>query len=68
MARRLNVQVFATTHSQDCIKAFLEVAQEDSHDGEGLFMRLQERKGEISTVIYSIDELSFAVDKELEVR
>ena len=29
LAKRLNVQVFATTHSQDCVKAFSSVWQDD---------------------------------------
>jgi hypothetical protein len=66
VARRLNVQVFATTHSQDCIRAFTDVSQEGQEGG--LFMRLQEKKGEISAVLYDMDELRFAVDKEIEVR
>ena len=43
MATRLNVQVFATTHSYDCIKAFEEAARESEE--EGVLVRLA-RKGD----------------------
>ena len=32
VARRLNVQVFATTHSWDCISAFSQAQQEDTQN------------------------------------
>lgn len=66
LARRLNVQVFATTHSWDCIKGFQEVAQ--ANDQEGLLIRLQNRMGEISAIIYNEEELRVATREQIEVR
>jgi len=66
LAHRLNVQVFATTHSWDCIKAFQEAAQED--DQEGLLIRLQSRMGEISATVYNEEELKVATREQIEVR
>jgi AAA domain, putative AbiEii toxin, Type IV TA system/AAA ATPase domain len=65
-AKKLNVQVFATTHSKDCLEAFAAAAHE--HQGDGMFIRLQ-RQGE-KIVAKSIDEerLALAVDYDVEVR
>lgn len=67
LARRLNVQVFATTHSLDCIKAFAVAAQENMEE-EGLFIRLQTRRDEIDALAYEKEELAIAVQEQLEVR
>ncbi|MGP0065522.1 MAG: AAA family ATPase [Isosphaeraceae bacterium] len=66
MATRLNVQVFATTHSYDCIKAFEEAARESEE--EGVLVRLA-RKGD-RTLVGEFDEreLEIAVEGEIEVR
>jgi AAA15 family ATPase/GTPase len=66
MATRLNVQVFATTHSYDCIKAFEEAARESEE--EGVLIRLA-RKGH-RTLVGEFDEreLGVAVEGEIEVR
>jgi AAA15 family ATPase/GTPase len=67
VARRLNVQVFATTHSWDCIKAFQEALQEDKQE-EGLLIRLQWRKDEIGAVLYDEEDLKVATHEQIEVR
>jgi predicted ATPase len=66
LAHRLNVQVFATTHSSDCIEAFQEAAQEDNQ--EGVLIRLQSRKGDISAVIYDEEDLKIVTREQIEVR
>jgi energy-coupling factor transporter ATP-binding protein EcfA2 len=66
MAARLNVQVFATTHSYDCIKTFEGAARESEQ--EGVMIRLA-RKGD-RTLIGEFDEseLAIAVEGRIEVR
>ncbi|HEY0459915.1 MAG TPA: AAA family ATPase [Pyrinomonadaceae bacterium] len=65
-ARDLNVQVFATTHSKDCIEAFAQAAVDSPE--EGMLIRL-ERHGE-KIVAKTIEEemLADAVDYDVEVR
>ena len=65
-ASRLNVQVFATTHSYDCIKAFEEAARDSVE--EGVMIRLVKRNDEIVVVEFEKDELSIAVDGQIEIR
>jgi AAA15 family ATPase/GTPase len=66
LARRLNIQVFATTHSLDCINAFRRAIEEN--EGEGLYFRLQARKDEIKAITYEEEELATAIQNDLEVR
>ncbi len=63
----LNVQVFATTHSKDCIDAF-EIAASENTATEGKLIRL-ERKGEqIQSVEFEESELAIAREHEIEIR
>jgi hypothetical protein len=66
-ARRLNVQVFATTHSWDCVEAFQKAAEEDKQE-EGLLIRLQQKKGQIVSAIFDEHDLAIATDADIEVR
>ncbi len=65
-ARRLNIQVFAATHSWDCITAFQQAAQENEQ--AGLLIRLENRRGKIIPTIFSQQELSIATQDQIEVR
>lgn len=66
LAARLNVQVFASTHSRDCIQGFMEAWAEEP--GEGSFARV-ERKGQgVSIREYSFDLLSDSLETDVEVR
>lgn len=67
VARRLNVQVFATTHSWDCIEAFQKAARADKQE-EGLLIRLESKKGEIAATLYDERELGIATREQIEVR
>lgn len=67
VARRLNVQVFATTHSWDCIEAFQKAAQEDTQN-EGMLIRLEVKKGRIVPTLYDQRQLGIATREQIEVR
>jgi len=67
VARRLNIQVFATTHSWDCITAFQEAAKEDEQD-EGVLIRLVEKKGRIIADLFDEGDLSVVSREGIEVR
>ena len=66
-ARDLNVQVFATTHSSDCIKAFQRAAEEDKED-EGMLIRLVRKGDKIKAVLFDEEELETVVENNIEVR
>ncbi len=66
-AQRLDIQIFATTHSWDCVAAFGE-ALETVEPGVGRLFRLETRNGKMRSVIYEADELAIAVRETIEVR
>ncbi len=67
LARRLNVQVFATTHSWDCIKAFQEATIEDQQ-AEGMLIRLENRNNRVVPVLVDEKALEIVTNRDLEVR
>ncbi len=68
LARRLNVQVFATTHSWDCIEG-LQQASEKDKQGEGMLIRLSLKKDdEIKTTLFDERRMGIATRERIEVR
>ena len=67
-AKRLNVQVFATTHSKECIEAFQKVAAQDDDPESGMLIRLANRDGDIVATNFDEEELEVMVRRGLEVR
>lgn len=64
----LNVQVFATTHSWDCIRAFA-IASTDTKQSDGMLYRLDCRvKGDVRAVRYTAGEVAIAAEQQIEVR
>jgi len=66
-AHRFNVQVFATTHSWDCIEGFQKAAQEDNQD-EGLLIRLEYKRGDVVVTLFDERQLGIATRERIEVR
>ncbi|OAN65474.1 hypothetical protein A6A05_05820 [Magnetospirillum moscoviense] len=66
LARRLNVQLFATTHSWDCIATFAEAAKETPD--EVALVRLERFEDDIRAVRYDEGELLVASAQGIEVR
>lgn len=65
LADELDIQVFATSHSTDCIKSFAD----SNEQGVGMLFRLEERKGMVSVVSYGdSEELKFATTNNIEMR
>ena len=67
VAHRLNVQVFATTHSKDCLDAFQEAAN-DNQEEEGVLIRLENRKDGVGAVTFDERELAIVTRERIEVR
>ncbi len=67
-AKDLNVQVFATTHSKDCIEAFTQAAIDDE-ESEGMLIRLERNKDD-RIIAKTIEEerLADAINYGAEVR
>jgi AAA15 family ATPase/GTPase len=58
-AARLNIQVFATTHSWDCVESFAEALDMQPDEDAGALFRLERQNGHIAAVRYSAEELEF---------
>ncbi len=71
LAEKLDVQVFATTHSWDCVSAFQKAMQQ--HETEGMLLHLgrsikKSDEGKIIATEYNKDELQLATQADLEIR
>lgn len=66
LARSLNVQVFATTHSWDCVQAFQLAAQESPE--AGVLVRLDRRDDYLYPTVFSERELEIVTRDQIEVR
>ena len=67
VAKRLNVQVFATTHSNDCLKAF-QVGTKSDLDMDGVAVRIEKKNGEFSAEIFDEKRLAVIVKEAIEIR
>lgn len=67
-AQDLDVQVFATTHSWDCIAAFKEALQELEDQSVAKLFRLDSKYGKLRAVEYDAEDIRIAVDQGIEVR
>ncbi len=67
-AKERDIQIFATTHSWDCVEAFQEVLAEGDNAEQGYLFRLQRRGDRIYPVGYTSDDLNVAVRQAIEVR
>jgi AAA15 family ATPase/GTPase len=72
LAHRFNIQVFATTHSWDCIESFSQVAK-DRTDMEGVLFRMghsvrKSDKGKLIATVFDEDDLYNLTKMNIEVR
>jgi hypothetical protein len=67
LAREHRVQVFATTHSWDCIQAFQQAAAQDEQS-DGLLIRLESGRGKSRAFVFSEEELAVVTREQIEVR
>ena len=78
IAKEQNVQVFATTHSKECIKALVTANTEDVKtyqpkekilDNEEIkFIELGRTKGKVDSIVFDFDELKNEVEQNMEIR
>ena len=67
LAKELNVQVFATTHSKDCVKGFHEIWEEQ--EDEGTLYRLDNVPNEdIKIISYQPELVGYALESDGEIR
>ncbi|MEM7183284.1 MAG: AAA family ATPase [Spirochaetota bacterium] len=66
-ARRLNVQVFATTHSNDCWMSLANVAEELETENDEITIQRMEQ-GKNTGIVFDKDEMIVAANRGIEVR
>lgn len=66
LAQKLEMQVFATSHSWDCIEAFQKAAAETPE--EGVLVRLVRKGDDVIPTVFAEDELAVATRDGIEVR
>jgi len=66
-AKKKNVQIFATTHSLDCIRAFQKIWEKNPNYGSCIRLQHHEKKGLIAVPLH-IERLGDALDTHVEVR
>ena len=67
LARELDVQVLATTHSLDCVAGFRQAASE-REDVDGLLVRVDRLDSLMRVVEYTEEDLRVAIGQRIEVR
>ncbi len=67
ISKEQNVQLFATTHSKECIESYARVAKK-LEDKEITFIELCKREEEIKAFIYPYDWFIDEIEQEHEVR
>jgi hypothetical protein len=66
LATDLNVQIFATSHSWDCVRAFQQAAGDSPE--HGVLVRLTARGDRIIPTLFTEEELKIATRDQIEVR
>lgn len=68
LAQKLNVQIFVTTHSEDCISGFENILNSPNNSLDGKLIRLDNESGTIKQVEFNANELKIANDQNIETR
>lgn len=66
-AKRLNVQVFATTHNSDCWTSLASIAQQEDATEDGIIIHRIER-GKDKSIVFNESQIVIAAEREIEVR
>jgi AAA15 family ATPase/GTPase len=66
-AKRLNVQVFATTHSIDCLTSLSAIASTENPSEEGITIQRIE-KDKPTSVVFTERQVVIAAEQGIEVR
>lgn len=70
LAFRLNVQVFATTHSWDAVEAFQQATQ-NHQEIDGMLISLRNKEdspGEVVGTLFDEEDLAYITQEQIEVR
>ncbi|MBE9141701.1 AAA family ATPase [Planktothrix mougeotii] len=66
-AKRLNIQVFATTHNSDCWTSLADLANSEILDGDGIKIHRIE-KNKPNSIVFNENQMVIAAERGIEVR
>jgi AAA15 family ATPase/GTPase len=66
-AKRLNVQIFATTHSDDCWQSLADIANAENPSEDGITIHRIE-KGKPHSIVFTERQIAIAAERNIEVR
>lgn len=66
-AKRLNVQIFATTHNSDCWTSLAEIARSQDTEADRITIQRIER-GKPNSVIFNERQMAIAAERNIEIR
>jgi AAA15 family ATPase/GTPase len=66
-AKRLNVQVFATTHSNDCWQSLADIANVENPSEDGITIHRVE-KDKPKSILFTERQIAIAAERNIEVR
>jgi AAA15 family ATPase/GTPase len=66
-AKRLNVQIFATTHSNDCWQSLADIANAENPSEDGITIHRVE-KGKPNSIVFTERQIAIAAERHIEVR
>ncbi|WKW51890.1 AAA family ATPase [Rhodomicrobium lacus] len=64
VAKANNIQVFATSHSHDCVQSLAMLCKEDSNNGDISIQRIESNR----SFSFSESQIKMAADRDIEVR
>jgi hypothetical protein len=67
-AQKSNVQVFATSHSRECIRAFSDCAEAALFGADAMLFRIERKGDDFRAVEYTRELLAESLESEWEVR
>lgn len=67
-AKKWNIQVFVTTHSQDTIENFYYIANTKEFLNMGCYFVLSKGKDNMVAINYDMEEISLAITSNIEIR
>lgn len=68
LSSELNFQVFATTHSNDCIDGFENILNDGEENRSGKLFRLERKDHFIKNIEFDKEDLKIATDENIEIR
>ena len=70
LSQRLNIQIFATSHSRDTLWALQRAANLQNKSGEICVLKLLKgrKSGKIKSNIFAVDDVAIALEQDIEIR